>query len=138
MTGSPLKPAPAPTVPTAGKPDFASIEITNPELNPRFTLGLIRDVKIGPSPEIVRRRLKMAGVRAINNIVDATNYVMILRIFRLLSSQNGLNDDSALLPPVSVMITSKVLLLFYSYFTHFATHSCSNSSKPTFSPWIVY
>jgi phenylalanyl-tRNA synthetase beta chain len=77
MTGSPLKPAPAPTVPTAGKPDFASIEITNPELNPRFTLGLIRDVKIGPSPEIVRRRLKMAGVRAINNIVDATNYVML-------------------------------------------------------------
>jgi phenylalanyl-tRNA synthetase beta chain len=77
MTGSPLKLPKAPTVPAAGKADFASIEIGTPELNPRFTLGLIKDVKIGPSPELVQRRLKMAGVRAINNIVDATNYVML-------------------------------------------------------------
>ncbi|MDO9128904.1 MAG: phenylalanine--tRNA ligase beta subunit-related protein, partial [Anaerolineales bacterium] len=54
-----------------------SIEITNPELNPRFVLGLIRDVKIGPSPYKVQRRLKLAGMRPINNIVDATNYAML-------------------------------------------------------------
>lgn len=77
MTGSPLKLPKTPTVPPAGKADFASVEITNPQLNPRFDLGLIRNVEIKPSPELIRRRLKMAGVRAINNIVDATNYVML-------------------------------------------------------------
>ncbi len=63
--------------PTVEKGDFAEIEITNPELNPRFVLGLLRDVSIGPSPEWVQRRLKLAGMRPINNIVDATNYVML-------------------------------------------------------------
>jgi len=52
------------------------IEITNPELNPRFTLALIRDVEIKPSPYWVQRRLKLAGMRPINNVVDATNYTM--------------------------------------------------------------
>jgi phenylalanyl-tRNA synthetase beta chain len=56
---------------------FARIEITNPELNPRFVLGLIRDVEIRPSPSKVQQRLNLAGMRPINNIVDATNYVMI-------------------------------------------------------------
>jgi phenylalanyl-tRNA synthetase beta chain len=56
---------------------LVSIEITKPELNPRFVLGLIRDVKIGPSPYKVQRRLKLAGMRPINNIVDATNYAML-------------------------------------------------------------
>jgi phenylalanyl-tRNA synthetase beta chain len=53
------------------------IEITEPSLNPRFTLGLIRDVEIKESPYWVQRRLKLAGMRPINNIVDATNYTMI-------------------------------------------------------------
>jgi len=61
----------------SGIGDFAEIEITNPELNPRFVLGLIRDVKIGPSPYKVQRRLKLAGMRPISNIVDATNYAML-------------------------------------------------------------
>jgi len=52
------------------------IEIKNPELNPRFVLGLIRDVEIGPSPYIVQRRLRLAGIRPISNLVDATNYAM--------------------------------------------------------------
>jgi phenylalanyl-tRNA synthetase beta chain len=56
---------------------LVSIKITNPELNPRFVLGLIRDVRIGPSPYEVQRRLKLAGVRPINNIVDSTNYAML-------------------------------------------------------------
>jgi phenylalanyl-tRNA synthetase beta chain len=56
---------------------LVSIEITDPELNPRFVLGLIRDVEIKPSPYEIQRRLRLAGVRPINNIVDATNYAML-------------------------------------------------------------
>ena len=55
----------------------ASVEITNPELNPRFVLGLIRDITIKPSPYWMQLRLKLAGMRPINNIVDVTNYVML-------------------------------------------------------------
>jgi phenylalanyl-tRNA synthetase beta chain len=57
--------------------ELAEIEITNPELNPRFVLGLIRDIEIKPSPYQVQRRLKLAGIRPINNVVDATNYAML-------------------------------------------------------------
>jgi phenylalanyl-tRNA synthetase beta chain len=53
------------------------IEIREPDLNPRFTLALIKGIQIGPSPEQVQRRLTLAGMRPINNIVDATNYVML-------------------------------------------------------------
>ncbi len=52
------------------------IEISDPTLNPRFTVGLIRDVEIRPSPYWVQRRLRVSGMRPINNIVDATNYTM--------------------------------------------------------------
>jgi phenylalanyl-tRNA synthetase beta chain len=64
---------------TRGEPvdKLASIEITEPELNPRFVAGLIRDVTLKPSPYEVQRRLKLAGMRAINCIVDATNYAML-------------------------------------------------------------
>src|SRR5919106_926290 len=57
--------------------NLVSIEITDPELNPRFVLGLIRDVEIKPSPYEIQRRLRLAGMRPINNIVDATNYAML-------------------------------------------------------------
>lgn len=57
--------------------ELVEIEITNPELNPRFVVGLIRNVEIKPSPYQIQRRLKLAGIRAINNIVDATNYAML-------------------------------------------------------------
>ncbi|MFN2119932.1 MAG: phenylalanine--tRNA ligase subunit beta, partial [Anaerolineales bacterium] len=56
---------------------LVSVEIQNGTLNPRFVVGLIRNTKIQPSPYEVRRRLKLAGVRPINCIVDATNYAMI-------------------------------------------------------------
>ena len=55
----------------------AEIEITRPELNPRFVLGLIRKIEIRPSPYRMQLRLKLAGMRPINNIVDATNYAML-------------------------------------------------------------
>ncbi len=53
------------------------LQITNPDLNPRFTAALIKGVTLGPSPYRVQRRLRLAGMRPINNIVDATNYVML-------------------------------------------------------------
>ncbi len=52
------------------------IEIREPELNPRFTAALIRNVTIKPSPDWMQRRLNLIGQRPINNIVDVTNYVM--------------------------------------------------------------
>ena len=58
----------------AGK---AAIEIRSPELNPRFVLGLIENVTIQPSPYEIQRRLRLVGMRPINNIVDATNYAML-------------------------------------------------------------
>ena len=57
--------------------NYVEIEILNPENNPRFTLGLVKDVEIKPSPDWVQRRLSMCGIRAINNVVDVTNYVMM-------------------------------------------------------------
>jgi phenylalanyl-tRNA synthetase beta chain len=57
--------------------DMVSIQIQQPELNPRFVLGLVQNVEIKPSPYKVQRRLRLCGVRPINNIVDATNYAML-------------------------------------------------------------
>ena len=53
------------------------VEITDPELCRRYTCTLVRGVRIGPSPEWLRRRLEEAGHRSINNVVDVTNYVML-------------------------------------------------------------
>ena len=64
-------------LPLRGETSFASIEITTPRLNPRFVLGLIEGIDIHPSPYQVQRRLKLAGMRPISNIVDATNYCML-------------------------------------------------------------
>ena len=54
-----------------------SIEIREPELNPRFVLGLIEGVDPRPSPYRIQRRLRLAGMRPINAVIDATNYVML-------------------------------------------------------------
>jgi len=54
-----------------------SVRILDPDLCPRYTARMIRKVKIGPSPAWMRRRLEAAGMRAINNVVDVTNFVML-------------------------------------------------------------
>ena len=55
------------------------LSITNeaPDLCPRYTARLVKNIKIEPSPAWIRERLHAAGVRPINNIVDITNYVML-------------------------------------------------------------
>ncbi len=55
----------------------AGVTIAEPELCPRFTLGLAEGVRIGPSPAWMQRRLSNAGMRPINNVVDISNYVML-------------------------------------------------------------
>lgn len=56
---------------------FCQIVIDAPDLCPRYTAILIRNVKIGPSPAWLQDRLRRAGQRPINNVVDITNYVML-------------------------------------------------------------
>ena len=53
------------------------VDITAPDLCYRYIARVVKNVKIGPSPEWMQRRLKACGVRSINNIVDITNYVML-------------------------------------------------------------
>ena len=57
--------------------ELTSVEITAPELCPRYTARLIRGVKVGPSPEWLVKRLEVMGQRSVNNIADITNYVML-------------------------------------------------------------
>ncbi len=57
--------------------DQVRIEIADTDLCSRYTASLVRGVQIGPSPAWMQRRLRMAGMRPINNIVDVTNYVML-------------------------------------------------------------
>jgi phenylalanyl-tRNA synthetase beta chain len=60
----------------AGRADGISVTLEESDLCPRYCAA-VADVSIGPSPEWLRRRLEASGVRAINNIVDVTNYVLL-------------------------------------------------------------
>ncbi len=66
---------------SAGSPDGArftvSVAIDAPDLCPRYAALAMTGIKIGPSPAWLRRRLELCGMRALNNVVDATNYVML-------------------------------------------------------------
>lgn len=78
-TGAPLAPPPWETDP--GKPGaIEGVEVTvqAPDLCPRFTARAFEEVRIGPSPPWLRQRLMAAGQRPISNVVDITNYVMLL------------------------------------------------------------
>ena len=60
-----------------GFDELASVRVEDTELCPRFTARVLTGVRVGPSPEWVARRLTLAGMRPINNVVDASNYVML-------------------------------------------------------------
>jgi phenylalanyl-tRNA synthetase beta chain len=55
----------------------AAVEIAAPDLCHRYVALVIRNVKVGPSPDRLAKRLEACGVASINNIVDATNYVLL-------------------------------------------------------------
>jgi phenylalanyl-tRNA synthetase beta chain len=56
---------------------LASVEIADTSLCPRFTARVLKNIKVGPSPVWMRHYLEAAGMRAINNVVDVTNFVML-------------------------------------------------------------
>ncbi len=78
-TGAALSPPPWSDDPhPPGDLTAAGIEVQCPELCPRFTARAFEDVTIGPSPAWLKARLMAAGQRPISNVVDITNYVMLL------------------------------------------------------------
>jgi phenylalanyl-tRNA synthetase beta chain len=68
-----------PAPPSNGIPvgEAASASVQAPELCPRLTVSVLTDIQVGPSPQWLARRLTLAGMRPINNVVDASNYVML-------------------------------------------------------------
>lgn len=58
--------------------DHVALEVRDPDLCPRYMARAFTDVTVGPSPDWLRRRLEAAGMRSISNVVDITNYVMLL------------------------------------------------------------
>jgi phenylalanyl-tRNA synthetase beta chain len=82
ISGAPLAAEPwADDAPAEGEGeagDYVSVTVEVPDLCPRFTARVFTDVKIGPSPPWLQARLSAAGQRPINNVVDITNYAMLL------------------------------------------------------------
>src|SRR3954470_13138951 len=78
-TGAPLARAPwADDLGTPGYVPGAHVRVEAPDLCPRFTARVFEHVTIGPSPRWLKARLLAAGLRPISNVVDITNYVMLL------------------------------------------------------------
>jgi phenylalanyl-tRNA synthetase beta chain len=79
--------------------ELVEVSIDEPDLCSRYIGGVIKGVKVGPSPEWLRRRLRACGVRPINNIVDIGNYVMLeyaqpLHVFDLAKLFGGGRDKA--------------------------------------------
>ncbi len=55
---------------------LASVKVHNNEFCPRYTARVIKNVKVGPSPDWLKQKLEAVGLRPINNIVDITNYIL--------------------------------------------------------------
>ncbi|MCR5053753.1 MAG: phenylalanine--tRNA ligase subunit beta [Lachnospiraceae bacterium] len=56
---------------------YISVEVKDTDLCSRYTARVVKDIKVGPSPEWMQQRLRSQGIRPINNLVDITNYVMV-------------------------------------------------------------
>jgi phenylalanyl-tRNA synthetase beta chain len=69
----PVRPFPELEAKTA---DLASVEVLDEDLCPRYCGLLVKGVKVGPSPDWLRRRIEAMGLKPVNNVVDATNFVL--------------------------------------------------------------
>ncbi|MXZ75641.1 MAG: phenylalanine--tRNA ligase subunit beta [Gemmatimonadetes bacterium] len=78
LSGGELR-IPSGVVDEAGPPvdTLASVRVDAPDDCPRFVGRVITGVRIGPSPDWLKRRIEAAGIRSISNVVDVTNYVML-------------------------------------------------------------
>jgi phenylalanyl-tRNA synthetase beta chain len=78
LTGNPLR-LPEFSVQESDEPveQFTSVTVEAPDLCPRYSARVIRGVKIGPSPAWLKQTLEKVGMRPVNSVVDATNYVML-------------------------------------------------------------
>ncbi|MEM7007954.1 MAG: phenylalanine--tRNA ligase subunit beta [Thermodesulfobacteriota bacterium] len=78
LTGNTVK-HPDETVEESGDDinQIAKVELVDPEKCPRYSCRVINDVKIGPSPDWLKRRLEASDIRSINNVVDITNFVLL-------------------------------------------------------------
>ncbi len=78
LLGVPLKKDPLhESLPSWDLSKLLTVEVGKPDLCPRYMGAVMRGVTVGPSPEWLKRSLETLGQRSINNIVDATNYVML-------------------------------------------------------------
>ena len=79
LTGNPLRFPEIPKLPTNDEEasDLFDVLLDNAEQCPRYNARIVRGVKVGPSPDWLRNKLEMVGVRSINNVVDVTNFVML-------------------------------------------------------------
>jgi phenylalanyl-tRNA synthetase beta chain len=100
ITGAALSPEPwTPDATPEGEgaaADYASVSVENPDLCHRFTARVFTDVKVEPSPAWLQARLTASGQRPINNVVDITNYVMLLTAQPLHAFDLGRVPDGAL------------------------------------------
>jgi phenylalanyl-tRNA synthetase beta chain len=82
VTEAPLAPDPGtedtPAEGSGRAPQLLPVTVADPELCPRFTVRVFTDVQVGPSPLWLKARLMAIGQRPINNVVDITNYVMLV------------------------------------------------------------
>lgn len=69
-----------PVIPQTGNDedvnDYVKVTVEDPDLCPRYTARVVKNIHLAPSPEWMQRRLRSVGIRPINNLVDITNYVM--------------------------------------------------------------
>ena len=79
LTGNPLRLPEIPKLPSNDEEasDLFGVILEKTEQCPRYNGRIIRGVKVGPSPDWLRNKLEMVGVRSINNVVDVTNFVML-------------------------------------------------------------
>jgi phenylalanyl-tRNA synthetase beta chain len=77
ITGATLRELRVAPLSRPGSPSAATVTVEAPELCPRYCLGLLTGISVAPSPPWMQLRLKLSGMRPINNVVDVTNYVML-------------------------------------------------------------